>query len=60
LTPNTGFHDLTPNPDHTAALVYDDGNDRKIFSKMIEFTDLPMGSNLLWCVASTILVPNEY
>jgi hypothetical protein len=30
------------NPDPTAALVYDDGNDRKIFSKVIEFTDFPM------------------
>jgi hypothetical protein len=51
---------LTVNPDHTAALVCEDGNSRKVFSKVIEFTDFPMDAFTLWYVQNTILLPSEY
>jgi hypothetical protein len=51
---------LPDNPDHTAALVCDDGNGRKVFSKVIEFTDFPMDAFTLWYANNTILLPSEY
>ena len=51
---------LTVHPDHTAALVCEDGNSKKVFSEVIEFTDFPMDSITLWCVDKTILLPSEY
>jgi len=51
---------LTVKPDHTAALVCEDGNGRAVFSKEIEFTDFPLSEICLYCCNNTILLPSEY
>jgi hypothetical protein len=51
---------LTVNPDHTAALTCDDGNDNVVFTKRIEFTDFPLPEVTLYFTDNTILLPSEY
>lgn len=51
---------LTVHPNHTALLVCEDGNDRAVFSKKIDFTDFPLDSVILWYTGNTILLPSEY
>jgi hypothetical protein len=51
---------LTVNPDRSALLSCEDGNDNTVFSKTIEFTDFPMDSISLYFTDSVILLPSEY
>ena len=46
--------------DSAATLTCEDGAERKVFSKVIEFTDFPEPGITLWCTDSTILLPSEY
>jgi hypothetical protein len=45
---------------NTGALVCEDGNGNKVFSKRIELTDFPLPEITLWYVDNTILLPSEY
>jgi hypothetical protein len=46
--------------DNTATLTCDDGNERTVFSKPIEFTDLPAEGVALYVCNRTILLPGEH
>ena len=46
--------------DKTAILTCDDGNDRVIFTKQIEFTDFPLNEIRFYFTNNTILLPSEY
>jgi hypothetical protein len=50
----------TEQPDHTATLTCDDGNDRIVFTKPIEYTDFPLPEIALYFANNTILLPSEY
>ena len=43
-----------------AVLTCDDGNDRVVFTKPIEFTDFPLDEIRFYFTDHTILLPNEY
>lgn len=51
---------LTVRPDHTAALICEDGNGNIVFSKEISFTDFPLESVTLWFANNTIYLPSEH
>jgi hypothetical protein len=51
---------LAVNPDHTATLTCEDGNDRVVYTKQIEYTDFPPEGITLWFTNNTILLPSEY
>jgi len=51
---------LAVNPDQTAILTCDDGNNRVVFTKQIEYTDFPLTKIRFYFTNSTILLPNEY
>jgi hypothetical protein len=50
---------LKVNPDSTATLTCEDGNDNAVFSKAIEFTDFPPEGITLWFENNTIYLPSE-
>lgn len=51
---------LTVTKDSTATLVCEDGNDHKLFSKAISYTDFPLREIKLYYTNNTILLPSEY
>ncbi|MFN3634355.1 MAG: DUF6876 family protein [Rhizobium rhizophilum] len=51
---------LTVAANKTATLTCDDGNDRIVFSKQIEFTDFPLDDIRFYFINNTILLPSEY
>jgi hypothetical protein len=51
---------LKVNPDRTATLVCDDGNDNIVYTQQIAFTDFPIDEIKLYFTDSTILLPSEY
>lgn len=51
---------LTVKENGAAALVCEDGNGRRVFSKRIEYTDFPLDEITLYCTNNTILLPGEY
>ena len=51
---------LTVNADRTAALTCEDGNDKTVFSKRIDYTDFPAERITLWFENSTIYLPSEH
>lgn len=54
------FWKLIVNPDQTAALICEDGNGGKIFSKSIEYTDFPLPEIAFYVTDDVILLPSEY
>jgi hypothetical protein len=46
--------------ENTAVLTCDDGNDRVVFTKQIEYTDFPLDEIRLYFTDNTILLPGEY
>jgi prepilin-type processing-associated H-X9-DG protein len=52
--------ELKVNPDNTATLVCEDGNDNVVFTKLIEFTDFPTEGIALWFANNTIYLPSEH
>ena len=50
---------LTVNPDSTATLSCEDGNDNVVFTKAIEFTDFPPDGVTLWFENDVIYLPSE-
>lgn len=51
---------LKVNPDQTAILTCEDGNDRVVFTKRLEFTDFPLEEIAFYFTDNTILLPTEY
>jgi hypothetical protein len=51
---------LKVNDDRTATLTCEDGNDKTVYSKAIEFTDFSLPEITLYFTANTILLPSEY
>jgi hypothetical protein len=51
---------LTVAADKTATLTCDDGNDRVVFTKQIEYTDFPLDGIRFYFTNNTILLPSEY
>ena len=51
---------LKVNPDKTATLACDDGNDRVVFAKTIEYTDFPLDEIALYFTDNVILLMSEY
>jgi hypothetical protein len=51
---------LKVNSDHTATLTCDDGNDRIVFTKPIEYTDFPLDEIAFYFTDNVILLQSEY
>ena len=51
---------LKVNPDKTATLTCDDGNDRIILTKPISYTDFPLEEIGFYFTDNVIMLPNEY
>jgi hypothetical protein len=51
---------LAVNPDSTATLSCEDGNDNTVYSKPIPFTDFPAEGITLWFANNTIYLPSEH
>ena len=51
---------LTVKADQTAVLVCEDGNDRTVFAKAIDYTDFPLPEISLYFTNDVILLPSEY
>lgn len=51
---------LTVKEDHTATLACEDGNGRKLLSKVLPFTDFPLRQIKLYFTGGVILLPSEY
>lgn len=51
---------LTVTEENTATLVCEDGNGRKLLSKVIPYTDFPLREIKLYYTNNTILLPSEY
>lgn len=51
---------LAVNADQTATLTCDDGNDRVVFTKQIEYTDFPLPEIRFYFIDNTLLLPSEY
>jgi hypothetical protein len=51
---------LTVKGNNTAALVCEDGNGKRVYSKRIEYTDFPLECIELYYTNNTILLPSEY
>ena len=50
---------LTVHPNNRATLTCEDGNDKVVFTKEIEFADFPPEGVTLWFENDTILLPSE-
>jgi uncharacterized protein DUF6876 len=46
--------------ENTAIITITDGNDNKLASQKIEYTDLPMEELQLYCVNKVLMLPSEY
>jgi hypothetical protein len=46
--------------DRTATLTCDDGNGNTVFTKVIEYTDLPLDEITLWYANNVIYLPSEH
>lgn len=51
---------LKVNSDRTAILTCDDGNDRVVFSKAIEYTDFPLDEIAFYFIDNVIMLTSEY
>jgi hypothetical protein len=51
---------LKVNPDSSAMLTCNNGNDRIVFSKRIEYTDFPLEKIAFYVTNNVILLPSEY
>ena len=51
---------LTVNPDSSAMLVCEDGNDNMVFTKPIPFTDFPPEGVTFWFANNDIYLPSEH
>ena len=51
---------LKVTPDQTATLTCDDGNDRIILTKSINYTDFPLDEIGFYFTDNVIMLPNEY
>ena len=51
---------LAINPDCKATLVCENGNDKAVFTKAIEFTDFPPEGVTLWFANNVIYLPSEH
>lgn len=51
---------LTVNPDSSAMLVCEDGNDNVVFTKPIPFTDFPAEGVTFWFANNVIYLPSEH
>jgi hypothetical protein len=51
---------LAVQPDQTATLTCDDGNDTVVFSKEIPYTDFPLETIKLYFANNVIHLPSEY
>lgn len=51
---------LTVNADRSALLHCTNGNKRTVFTKGIDYTDLPLNTVELWFTGNVILLPSEY
>jgi hypothetical protein len=51
---------LTVNPDSTATLICEDGNDNVVSTKQIPFTDFPPEGVTLWFENNVIYLPSEH
>jgi len=51
---------LQVNPDQSAILTCDDGNDNVIYTKQITFTDFPLKEIKFYFTDNVILLPSEY
>jgi hypothetical protein len=51
---------LKVNPDLTATLTCEDGNEQVVFSKSLDFTDFPPEGITFWFQNKTIFLPTEY
>ena len=51
---------LKVNPDKTATLKCEDGNDHIILTKPIEYTDFPLEEISFFFTDNVIMLPNEY
>jgi hypothetical protein len=51
---------LTVKADNSATLACEDGNDKVVFSKAIQFTDFPPEGITLWFENNTIYLPSEH
>lgn len=45
---------------NNGVLTCDDGNDRVVFTRQIEFTDFPLDEIRFYFIDNTILLPDEY
>lgn len=46
--------------DKSCVVVLSDGNEKVVFTKGIEYTDLPVGELTLWLTDFVLLLPSEY
>ncbi|MDP9178654.1 MAG: hypothetical protein M3O61_13310 [Gemmatimonadota bacterium] len=51
---------LSVNPDQSAILACDDGNNRVVFTKQIAYSDFPLPEIRFYCIDNTIMLPSEY
>ena len=51
---------LTVRPTRTAVLTCEDGNEKVVFTKEIEYTDFPLDEITFYFTDNTILLPSEY
>jgi hypothetical protein len=51
---------LKVSPDKTATLTCENGNDRAVFTKQLEFTDFPLDELVLYYTNNVIFLPSEY
>jgi len=51
---------LAVNSDQTASLSCEDGNDRVIITKKIEYTDFPLNEIVFYYRDNVLMLPNEY
>jgi hypothetical protein len=51
---------LAVNPDDTATLVCENGDDNTVYSKAIAFTDFPREGITLWVAGNIIHLPSEH
>jgi hypothetical protein len=51
---------LDVRPGYKGVLTCEDGNDRTVFIKELEFTDFPEPGIVLWFTDNTLFLPSEY
>ena len=54
------FWKLSVRPDHTATLTCDDGNGNIVYTKAIEYTDLPLDEITFYFTNNVIYLPSEH